>query len=75
MNFQGVLHKFEGTVTMTVANNLAAHALNGFFFNFSTVQRFCRYYNCRKSELDENLPVLFIVQRPYTQRPYIWCYL
>ena len=63
VSFQGVLHKFKGTVTMIVADNLAAHDLNGFFFSFSTVQRFCRFYNCRKSQLDENLPVSFIVLR------------
>ena len=57
MDFQGVLHRFKGTVTMVITDNLAAHALGGFFSNFSTVQRFWRFCNCRKSQLDENLPV------------------
>ena len=63
MNFQGVLHRFKGTVTMIIADNLAAHALGGFFCNFSTVQRFCRFCNCRKSQLDENLPLSTFVLR------------
>ena len=44
MNFQGVLRRFKGTVTMVIADNLAARALGGFFCNFPTVQRFCRFY-------------------------------
>ena len=63
VNFQGVLHRFKVTVTMVIADNLAAHALGGFFCNFSTVQRFCRFCNCRKSQLDENLPVSTFVLR------------
>ena len=51
MDFQGVLHRFKGTVTMVIADNLAAHALGGFFSNFSTIQRFCTFCNCRKSQL------------------------
>ena len=51
VNFQGVLHRFKGTVTMIIADNLAAHALGGFFCNFSTVQRFCRFCNSRKSQI------------------------
>ena len=63
MNFQGVLDRFKGTVTMIIPDNLAAHALGGFFCNFSTVKRFCRFCNCRKSQLYENLPVLTFVLR------------
>ena len=63
VNFQGVLHRFKVTVTMVIADNLAAHALGGFFCNFSTIQRFCRFCNCRKSQLDENLPVSTFVLR------------
>ena len=36
VNFDGLLHHFKGTLSMVVADNLAAHAL-GFFCNFSTV--------------------------------------
>ena len=63
MKFQVVLHRLKGTVTMVIADNLAAHALGGFFCNFSTIQRFCRFCNCRKSQLDENLPVSTFVLR------------
>ena len=63
MNFQGVLHKFKGTLTMIIADNLAAYALGGFFCNFSIVQRFCRFCNCSKSQLDENLPLSTFVLR------------
>ena len=63
MDFQGVLHWFKGTVTMVIADSLAAHALGGFFSNFSTVKRFRRFCNCRKSQLDENLPVSTFVLR------------
>ena len=45
VNFQSVLHRFKGTVTMVIADNLAAHALGCFFCNFSTVQRFWRFCN------------------------------
>ena len=48
---------------MLVAESLAAHALGGFFCNFSTVQRFCRFCNCRKNELYENLPIKNFVLR------------
>ena len=64
MDFQGVLHRFKGTVTMVITDNLAAHALGGFFSNFSTVQRFWRFCNCRKSQLDENLPVSLLLSEP-----------
>ena len=57
VDFQGVLHKFKGTVTMIITDNLAARAFNYFFCKFSTAQRFCRVCNCRKLQLDENLPV------------------
>ena len=31
VNFEGLLHYFNGTLSMVVAGNLAAHALGGFF--------------------------------------------
>ena len=48
---------------MVVADGLAAHALGGFFCNLSIVQRFWRFCNCRKSQLDENLPFSTFVLR------------
>ena len=39
VNFEGLLHYFNGTLSMVVAGNLAAHALGGFFHstNFCVV--------------------------------------
>ena len=45
----GQEHTFLGTVSMVVAHNLAAHALEGFYCNFSTVARFCRFCNCTRN--------------------------
>ena len=42
---------------MVIADNSAAHGLGGFFCNFSTVQRFFRFCNCCKSQINENLPI------------------
>ena len=52
--FEGHTHKLRGTVTMVVTDNLAAHALGGFFCNFSTVQKFCRFCNISKNQLLED---------------------
>ena len=46
--FEGRNHIFRGTVTMVVADNLALHALGGFFCNFNTVKKFCRFCNVSK---------------------------
>ena len=56
IKFDNCVHQFHGTLTMVVADNLAAHALGGFFCNFSTVQRFCRFCNCSQENLKANLP-------------------
>ena len=39
-----------------VADNLAAHALRGFFCNFSTMQHFDFLCNCSQENLIANLP-------------------
>ena len=57
ISFEGVDHKFCGSLSMVIADNLAAHVLGGFFCNFSTVQRFCRFCNCRKNQINKNLPI------------------
>ena len=57
ISFEGVDHKFSGSLSMVTADNLAAHVLDGCFCNFSTVQRFCRFCNCRKNQINENLPI------------------
>ena len=44
-----------GTVTMVIADNLAAHAIAGHFCNFSTVQRFCRFCQTLKSNINTDL--------------------
>ena len=43
ISVDNIRHKFYGTVSMMVADNLAAHAIGGFYCNFSTVKRFCRF--------------------------------
>ena len=63
MSFEGVDHKFCGSLSMVIADNLAAHVRGGFFCNCSTVQRFCRFCNCRKNQINDNLPMENFMQR------------
>lgn len=42
---------------MIISDNLAAHALGGFFCNFSTVNRFCRFCNCTKLQLQNKASI------------------
>ena len=58
IKFDNFVYQFCKTLTMVVADNLAAHALGGFFCNFRTVLRFCRFCNCNKENLKANLPPL-----------------
>ena len=49
ITFEGRTHIFRGTIMMVVADNLASHALmGGFFCNFSSVKKFCRFCNVSK---------------------------
>ena len=45
---------FRGTLYMVIADNLSAHALGGFFCNFSTINHFCRYCDFSKVMLGNN---------------------
>ena len=56
IKFDNFVHQFYGTLTMVVSNNLAAHALGGFFSKFSTVQRFCCFFKCSQENLKASLP-------------------
>ena len=38
---------------MVVADNLALHALGGFFCNFNTVKKFCHFRNVSEQRLKE----------------------
>ena len=38
---------------MVISDNLAAHALGGYFCNFSSVKRFCRFCNRTKHQIEE----------------------
>lgn len=51
---------------MVVADNLETHTQGGFFCNFSTAQRFCRFCNCRKFQLKQNLTISNLVLRTKT---------
>ena len=53
IKFEGAAYMFLGTLTMMVADNLAAHAIGGNYCNFSTVKRFCRFCTFMKSRLNE----------------------
>ena len=54
---------FRGTLTMVIADNLAAHALGGFFCNFSIVNHFCRYCDFSKVMLGNNFKSTEFVMR------------
>ena len=45
---------FQGTLSMVIADNLEAHVLGGFFYNFSRVNHFCRYCDFSKVMLSNN---------------------
>ena len=51
--FEGRTLHFQGSLSMVVCDNLAAHALGGYFCNFSSVKRFCRFCNCTKDQIQE----------------------
>ena len=42
---------------MLITDNLAAHAIGGYFCNFSTVHRFYRFCNCCENQLEQCLPI------------------
>ncbi|XP_066933831.1 uncharacterized protein [Clytia hemisphaerica] len=50
----GLSYKLRGSVSMLIADNLAAHAIGGFYCNFSTVQKFCRYCEIDLASLSFN---------------------
>ena len=56
-------HTFLGTVSMVAAGNLAAHALGGFYCNFSKVARFCRFWNCTRDQLHWNVTFSNLIER------------
>ena len=47
-----IAHMFTGSLSMMIADNLAAHAIGGYYCNFSTVQRFCRFCMLHRSSLN-----------------------
>ena len=51
INIHDQSYKFFGTLTMVIADNLAAHALAGHYCNFSTVKRFCRFCLLTKQDI------------------------
>ena len=53
---EGIQVMFFGTLNMVIADNLPAHAIGGYFCNFSTVHRIFRFCNCCKNQLEQYLP-------------------
>ena len=53
ISIDNIRHTFFGTVSMMVADNLAAHAIGGFYCNFSTVKRFCRFCLAVRTSLND----------------------
>ena len=51
VKFENSKNLFEGSIPMVIADNLAAHALGGFFCSFSMVNR---VYNCSKEQRERN---------------------
>ena len=54
VKYENIVHHFQGSISMVVAGNLAAHALGGHFHNFTTVSKFCRFCNFTRSQMLEN---------------------
>ena len=54
---------FTGTLSMVIADNLAAHALGGSFCNLSTVNHFCRYCDFSKVMLSNDFKSTEFVMR------------
>ena len=54
---------FRGTLSMVIADNLAAHALGGFFCNFRTVNDFFRYCDFSKVMLGNSFKSTELVMR------------
>ena len=52
--FDDVSMKVYGTISMVIGDNLALHALGGFYQNFSTVQRFCRFCNRTMNSINDH---------------------
>ena len=53
--FEGRTLHFQRSLS-TVVCNLAAHALGGYFCNFSSVKRFCGFCNCTKDQIQKSIP-------------------
>ena len=66
VTFEGLNHIFYGTVSMVIPHNLAAHALAGFYCNFTTVNRFCPFCNITKAELQEGKKITLFTLRTNT---------
>lgn len=53
ITFEESTHQFFATISMAVADNLGAHAIGGYYQNFSTVDRFCRACNQVKADVSK----------------------
>ena len=55
IKFENSNHLFKGSISMIIADNLAAHALGGFFCSFSMVNPLCRSCNCSKEQCERSV--------------------
>ena len=52
--YDDVTLRVYGTISMAIGDNLALHALGGYYENFSTVQRFCRFCNRTMDSINDH---------------------
>ena len=55
IQFEASSYLFYGSLTMVIADNLAAHAIGGFQCGFSNVKRTCRFCNFQRSQLNDDV--------------------
>ena len=53
VKYENIARHFQGSVSMVVTDNLVAHALGGYFWNFSTVSKSCRFCSFTRSQMLE----------------------
>ena len=62
--FEDNLLHFWGSVSLFSADNLSAHGIGGFYENFSTVDKICRFCMCSRKNLDDTDITNFMTRTP-----------